>query len=363
MNRSKLHVVRCLSILALACALTISLYPSRASAEESGRTPEKVSGDAGLLPDSRDTADGSETVDDRSREEETANTKQQEEPKVKAPDKETEDEIQDQIEENTGQEKETQNAQQADDEVNTAPGENGESAVQGSGTDHTGSSEGAADIGYDKIGFSQTDPATGISAEAEAGVFPLGTVMAVTPIESGENYEQLAGFLSAAADQFWICDISFFTVSLPDMSVITPVSPQGTVKIRMPIPAGYDISRLGLYHIGTDGTIDETAFAAEGGKIVFETDQFSLYAVVEKKEIKTDLPASLEMTDKVSHLELTKEYRGGSTSISVGSEYSNPQTGDQTGLPAMAVQAATALGTAAAAAGLRRYKQLGKNRA
>lgn len=381
MNRSKRKMARCFSVLALACALTVSLCPAMASAEESGSKPETLSGEAGSLQERRDTADEAETAEDRAREEKVSNTKReekasntkrqekasntkmQEDTQDTAQVKDKEDAARTQAGAGAEKEKETQNVQQTEAGGNFLLEEDRESAAQGGETECTGSSEGAADTEDDRTGFSQTDPVTGISAEAEAGVFPAGTIMAVTPLESGESYEQLAGFLSAAADQFWICDISFFTVSLPDMSSITPVSPQGAVKIRMPVPEGYDTSRLGIYHIGTDGTIDETDFAAENGEIIFETDQFSLYAVVEKKEIKTDLPASLEMTDKVPHLELEKGYRDGSTSFSEGAQYSSPQTGDHTGLPAMAAQAAAALGMAAAAAGLKRYRLFRKNRA
>ena len=60
--------------------------------------------------------------------------------------------------------------------------------------------------------FSQTDAATGICAEAAAGVFPAGTLMIVTPLAEGGNYDLLQTLLSAAADQFQVCDISFFSV-------------------------------------------------------------------------------------------------------------------------------------------------------
>lgn len=154
--------------------------------------------------------------------------------------------------------------------------------------------------------FSQTDSSTGIRAEAAAGVFPAGTLMIVTPLTGGENYNLLQTLLSAAADQFQVYDISFFSVSLPDFSDMQPVHPGGNVKVRMPVPEEYDLSRLAVYHISTDGGMTPVSFVVQDGMAVFETDQFSLYALVEMKEMRTDLPPSLEMTDKISRLELDR---------------------------------------------------------
>ena len=176
--------------------------------------------------------------------------------------------------------------------------------------------------------FFQTDPDTGICAEAAAGVFPAGTLMIVTPLTEGENYDLLRNLLSAAADQFQVCDISFFSVSMPDFSDMKPVQPQGKVKIQMPVPRGYDLSRLAVYHISTDGGMTPVSFVVQDGMAVFETDQFSLYALVEMKEMRTDLPPSLEMTDKISRLELNRAGENSTVVSSVPSEYTSPKTGD-----------------------------------
>lgn len=176
--------------------------------------------------------------------------------------------------------------------------------------------------------LSQTDPATGICAEADAGVFPAGTMMVVTPLTGGENYDRLQTLLSAVADQFRVYDISFFSASLPDFSDMKPVQPVGNVKVQMPVPEGYDLSRLAVYHISTDGTLTQVSFVAQSDMAVFETDQFSLYALAEMKEIRTDLPISLEMTDKVSRLELNRAGERSTVFSSVPSEYTSPQTGD-----------------------------------
>ena len=176
--------------------------------------------------------------------------------------------------------------------------------------------------------WQMTDPATGISAEADISVIPQGTIMWVTPLESGQNYELLKMLLSMTADQFKIYDIRFF-----DMAG-NAVQPGGSVKISVPIPDGYALDRLAVYHISMEGQRTELAFTAENGSAVFETDQFSLFAIAEKKQdsgAQTDLPSSLAPTEKIPRLELDKTAAGTSGSAS-GAGYAkntaSPATGD-----------------------------------
>lgn len=173
-----------------------------------------------------------------------------------------------------------------------------------------------------------TDPATGISAEADISVIPQGTIMWVTPLESGQNYELLKMLLSMTADQFKIYDIRFF-----DMTG-SAVQLGGSVKISVPIPDGYALDKLAVYHISMEGKRTELAFTAENGSAVFETDQFSLFAIAEKKQdsgAQTDLPSSLAPTEKIPRLELDKTAAGTSGSAS-GAGYAkntaSPATGD-----------------------------------
>ena len=176
--------------------------------------------------------------------------------------------------------------------------------------------------------WQMTDPATGISAEADISVLPQGTIMWVTPLESGQNYELLKMLLSMTADQFKIYDIRFF-----DMAG-NAVQPGGSVKISVPIPDGYALDKLAVYHISMEGKRTELAFTAENGSAVFETDQFSLFAIAEKKQdsgAQTDLPSSLAPTEKIPRLELDKTAAGTSGSAS-GAGYAkntaSPATGD-----------------------------------
>ena len=63
--------------------------------------------------------------------------------------------------------------------------------------------------------------------------------------------------------------------------------PNGTVKVKIPIPEGYDSAKTFVYHVDTNsGRVENMGAVVEvfNGKeyLVFDTDHFSYYAVVEK---------------------------------------------------------------------------------
>ena len=59
--------------------------------------------------------------------------------------------------------------------------------------------------------------------------------------------------------------------------------PTGTVKVRIPLPEGFDPARTFVYHVDTEtGKVVKMAATYKDGYLEFETDHFSYYAVVEE---------------------------------------------------------------------------------
>ena len=59
--------------------------------------------------------------------------------------------------------------------------------------------------------------------------------------------------------------------------------PTGTVKVRIPLPEGFDPARTFVYHVDTEtGKVVKMAAIYKDGYLEFETDHFSYYAVVEE---------------------------------------------------------------------------------
>lgn len=175
-----------------------------------------------------------------------------------------------------------------------------------------------ADGNADEIAGEEADDRAadpGENAEQNA-VYPV-----LIPLESGEQYEQLSAFLSLLADQFKAYIIMFVDAGQ------NPAQPEGETQITLPVPAEYDMSRAVVSEITMTGNTPqrtELSYTAGNGSVVFQTDHAGLFVVMEKK-VQAELPPSLEMTDKVENLELTKY----ESSLAAGAVSSVPKTGDE----------------------------------
>ncbi len=61
--------------------------------------------------------------------------------------------------------------------------------------------------------------------------------------------------------------------------------PSGKIKIKIPIPEGYDPAKTFVYHVNPiSGRVENMNAVYEDGYLIFETDHFSYYAIVEVNE-------------------------------------------------------------------------------
>ena len=173
------------------------------------------------------------------------------------------------------------------------------------------------------------EDANGVVYEgADAGVGDLGesaeqdvVYPVLIPLESGDQYEQLGEFLSLSTDHFKAYIIMFVDAGQ------NPAQPEGETQITLPVPAEYDMSRAVVSEITMTGNTPqrtELSYTAGNGNVVFQTDHAGLFVVMEKK-VQAELPPSLDMTDKVENLELTRY----ESSAAAGTVTSVPKTGDE----------------------------------
>lgn len=166
----------------------------------------------------------------------------------------------------------------------------------------------------------------------------------VIPMDSSApEYSALSQFLSLIAGRFQIY-------------VVAAGEPGNTERVSLPIPDGTDTEKISVGEIvqgSEQGTQVpswiEQNFQMENGMAVIETDHAGIYAVIEKKE-QIKLPDSLEKTDKIEKLELTKKYYSGVDtsvsavkSVSARSAASVPKTGDNLTVSLWGIVASIAL--------------------
>ena len=74
------------------------------------------------------------------------------------------------------------------------------------------------------------------------------------------------------------------------------VQPNGKVEVRIPVPIGMKLTNMKVYRQETDGTWTPLSTWMDSGYLIFETDHFSLYAVVgDGKELKIEsAPSQLQ---------------------------------------------------------------------
>ena len=61
------------------------------------------------------------------------------------------------------------------------------------------------------------------------------------------------------------------------------VQPNGSVFVKIPLPAEYNAQKTVVYYITNDGQLEKIESKVEGGYIIFETTHFSFYAIVDEK--------------------------------------------------------------------------------
>lgn len=77
------------------------------------------------------------------------------------------------------------------------------------------------------------------------------------------------------ADNYNMYDITLYKSS-------QAVQPNAKIKVMIPIPAGYDKSRIAVYWYKEDGTLEKMNATVNGSYAIFETDHLSYYVLVEE---------------------------------------------------------------------------------
>lgn len=115
---------------------------------------------------------------------------------------------------------------------------------------------------------------TGITVTAPANVLPEGATLHVDVLSQGNGFQLAQNALSDVGSKLKVLDIYLQY----DGKVIQP---DGDITVRIPIPTGFDKTRLALYYIAADGKKTQLPIQIEGNEVIFHTTHFSTYALVE----------------------------------------------------------------------------------
>lgn len=120
-----------------------------------------------------------------------------------------------------------------------------------------------------------------IHIESPANVIPQGASLCAGTLKStdGERFVLAQNAVADTASKFTVFDIDLLSAAN------IKVQPDGNVKIALGIPATYSTSSLKVYRIETDGTKTDMNAVVVGGKIVFETNHFSIYVLSDESAV------------------------------------------------------------------------------
>lgn len=123
--------------------------------------------------------------------------------------------------------------------------------------------------------IAQTDTTTSIKLDTTTDVVPANTKLVANKVTEGETYNTIVEALGSNVSKFVLYDISLTSNN-------ATIQPNGKVKISIPVPEGYDTSKIVVYRVAEDGTKTKYDTTISNGYIVFETDHFSNYVVAEE---------------------------------------------------------------------------------
>lgn len=119
------------------------------------------------------------------------------------------------------------------------------------------------------------DTTTKIKLDTTTEVVPAGTTLVAEKVTSGTSYNTVVKAVEKDVSKFEMYDISL-------MNNNAKIQPNGKVKVSIPVPSGFDASKIVVYRVADDGTKTKLDANVKDGYVVFETDHFSNYVVAEQ---------------------------------------------------------------------------------
>ena len=113
-----------------------------------------------------------------------------------------------------------------------------------------------------------TDPASGIGVTYDESAYPQKITVKVVAVDTPETG------LPATYEKTYSVDVT----TLIGNREVEPAAP---VTVSVPVPEGFDVKSLAVYHIKDDGTAEKVDFTVKNGRIVFTAFAFSVYVVVD----------------------------------------------------------------------------------
>ena len=123
------------------------------------------------------------------------------------------------------------------------------------------------------------DERTGIQVSAPGGTFDSDVTLKVEEVLSGSSFDIIGKVNGKSKTKVFTIEIYVDGQS---------VQPNGDVTVRIPVPDGFNAEKCKLYYLNTSSkNPEEIAFRVEDGYIVFTTNRFGDWAIIQTAEMPT----------------------------------------------------------------------------
>ena len=133
----------------------------------------------------------------------------------------------------------------------------------------------------DDVKLITSDVGSDITVSTDS-LIPLDTLIKVSKITSGEEYEKIIKILNIANGEMF--NLQLFSSSIGDY--ITELD-NGTFEVKMPVSENLKDKDLIVYYVKGDNSVEEHEVKVVDGYAVFTTDHFSIYTLAPKTSTST----------------------------------------------------------------------------
>ena len=151
--------------------------------------------------------------------------------------------------------------------------------------------------------ISSENTKTGVKFDCTNTSLPETVELVVDSVTTGETYDTVTTTLKDEVEKFYVYDISL-------MSANTVIQPDSKIKIYIPIPEGYDTSKLVVYRVAENGEKTKYDVTVNGKYATFETDHFSTYVLAEKQVETETVTPPVEETPKAEETPKVETSKG-----------------------------------------------------
>lgn len=190
----------------------------------------------------------------------------------------------------------------------------------------------------DNINYITNDAKTDITISSSSSNLPLDTHIKAAKLTSGTEYDKIMKVLGVSNSETY--DLTLYSNSTNEN--ITKLE-NGKFSVEIPVSKELEGKELIVYHVTSDGKVEEHEVTIKDDYATFETDHFSIYTLAEKKDGTENTPTETPSTTPSDPA------------------ISNPPTGDNAELELYVITLIISLAGLASGIVCLRRKQLAKN--